>query len=58
MKKYKSLGKAVELTVNSKEENSEDLCLDFVQEFGLWFARNFPHKRIRNVTFNFYILFL
>ncbi len=35
MKKYKSQGKAVEVTVNSKEENSEDFCLDFVQEFGL-----------------------
>jgi hypothetical protein len=26
---------AVEVTVNSKEENSQDLCLDFLQEFGL-----------------------
>jgi hypothetical protein len=26
---------AIELTVNSKEENSQDFCLDFVQEFGL-----------------------
>ncbi len=33
MKKYKSQGKAVEVIVNSKEEN---FCLDFVQEFGLW----------------------
>ncbi len=31
-----SQGKAVEVTVNSKEENSEDIFLDFVQEFGLW----------------------
>ncbi len=31
-KKYKSQGKAVELTVNSKEEN---FWLDFIQEFGL-----------------------
>ncbi len=30
LKKYKSQGKAVEVTVNSKEENSEDFCLDFV----------------------------
>ncbi len=22
--------------MNSKEENSQDFCLDFVQEFGLW----------------------
>ncbi len=35
MKKYKSRGKAVEVTANSKEENFEDFCLDFVQEFGL-----------------------
>ncbi len=35
LKKYKSQGKAVEVTVNSKEENSEDLSLDFVQVFGL-----------------------
>jgi hypothetical protein len=34
-KKYESQGKAVEVTVNSKEENSSDFCLDFVQEFGL-----------------------
>ncbi len=27
--------KAVEETVNNKEENSEDFCQDFVQEFGL-----------------------
>jgi hypothetical protein len=30
-----SSGKAVELTVNSKEENSEYFCPDFVQELGL-----------------------
>ncbi len=35
VKKYKSQGKAVEVTVNCKEENSEDFCLDFFQEFGL-----------------------
>jgi hypothetical protein len=29
-----SQGKAV-ATVNSMEENSQDFCLDFVQEFGL-----------------------
>ncbi len=34
LKKYKYQGKAIELTVNSKEENSQDFCLDFVQEFG------------------------
>jgi hypothetical protein len=25
----------VEVTVNNKEENSQDFCLDFFQEFGL-----------------------
>jgi hypothetical protein len=34
-KKYKSQGKAIEVTVNSKEENSSDFCLDFVPEFGI-----------------------
>jgi hypothetical protein len=33
LKKYKYHGKALEVTVNSKEENSSDFCLDFVQEF-------------------------
>ncbi len=35
LKKYKSQSKAVEVTVNSKEENSKDFCLGFFQEFGL-----------------------
>ncbi len=26
----------VEVTVNSKEENSEDFCPNYVQEFGFW----------------------
>jgi hypothetical protein len=30
-----TLGKAVEVTVNNKEENSSVFCLDFVEEFGL-----------------------
>jgi hypothetical protein len=34
-------GKAVEVTVNNKEENSYDFCLDFIQEFGLQCFR--PH---------------
>ncbi len=38
LKKWKSQGKAIEVTVNSKEENSEDFCLDFVKEFGLSMA--------------------
>jgi hypothetical protein len=33
--KYISQGQAVKVTVISKEENSQDFCLDFVQEFGL-----------------------
>ncbi len=36
MKKYKSEGKALEVTVNNKEENSSDFCLDLIKEFGLW----------------------
>jgi hypothetical protein len=39
LKKYKSQGKAVEVTVNSKEENPYDFCLDYVQEFGLCTVR-------------------
>jgi hypothetical protein len=33
--KEKSQDKAVDVAVNSKEENFKDFCLDFVQEFGL-----------------------
>ncbi len=35
LKKQKSQGKVEDLTVNSKEENSQDFCLGFVQEFSL-----------------------
>ena len=35
LKKQKSQDKAVEVTVNSKDENSLDFCQDFVQEFDL-----------------------
>ncbi len=35
LKKYKSQGKAVEVIVNSKDENSEYFCLDFIEGFGL-----------------------
>jgi hypothetical protein len=35
LKKYKSQGKAEEVTVNSKDENTSDFCLDFVQELRL-----------------------
>jgi hypothetical protein len=34
--KIKISSKAIKVIVNNKEENSEDFCLDFVQEFGLW----------------------
>jgi hypothetical protein len=30
--------KLLEVTVNSKEENPEDFCPNYVQEFGLWIA--------------------
>ncbi len=36
LKKYNSQGKAVEVTVNSKEENSKEFCLEFDQEISLW----------------------
>jgi hypothetical protein len=36
LKRQKSQGKAVDVTVNSKEENSQDFCLDLVQEFSLF----------------------
>jgi hypothetical protein len=36
LKKLKSQARAVEVTVNCKEENSQDFYLDFVQEFGLF----------------------
>ncbi len=43
LKKYKSQGIAVEVTVNSKEENSDHFCLDYVQEFGLCTVRLFRY---------------
>jgi hypothetical protein len=48
LKKYKAQGKAVEVTVNSKEENSEDFCLDFVQEFG--FSMYVQYSTIVQIT--------
>jgi len=35
LKKYKSRCKAVDVTLNIKDENSSGFCLDFVLEFGL-----------------------
>jgi hypothetical protein len=55
LKKQKSQGKAVELTVKSKEENSSDFCLDYVQEFGLRAAlgilSNFYRHRLGETEF-------
>jgi hypothetical protein len=36
LEKYKFQSKALELTLNGKEENSSDFCLVFAQKFGLW----------------------
>jgi hypothetical protein len=39
LREFEEIGissKAVEVTVNNKDENFYDFCLDFVQEFGLW----------------------
>jgi hypothetical protein len=36
----------VEVTVNSKEENSENFCPNYVQEFGLWGADSIHHLEI------------
>ncbi len=50
LKKYKSHDpQSVEVTVNSKEENFSDFCLDFVQEFGLrgWAELLLPPTRVR-----------
>ncbi len=53
LRKCKSQGKAVEVTANSKEENSYVFCLDFVQEFGLCMRQrqNYSHlsKRVNQV---------
>ncbi len=34
------------MTVNSKEENYKDFCLDFVQEFSLWTAKCTQRKQL------------
>jgi hypothetical protein len=46
MRKEKYQCKAVEVTVNSKEENSEDFCPDSIQEFGLagWLGGEWPSR--------------
>ncbi len=38
-------GKTLEVTVNSKEENSADFFLDFVQEFGLSTLNSSPNRK-------------
>ncbi len=51
--KFKSQGKAAEVTVNSKEENSGDFCLDFFQVFGLCFLHSLVHiMQVRNWQVN------
>jgi hypothetical protein len=49
LKKQKSQGKDVEVTVNSKEENSYDFRLDFFQVFGL---RPLPSSMVRNKDYD------
>jgi hypothetical protein len=59
LKKYKSQSKAVEVTVNSKEENSEDFCLDSVQEFGIWTEhQSGPHSTYTMYTLVLYFIIL
>jgi hypothetical protein len=61
LKKYKSPGKAVAVTVSSKEENSSDFCLDFVQEFDLSISRRpkVVQEMLRPASIGFlYIRFL
>jgi hypothetical protein len=36
----------VEVTVNSKEENSYDFCPNYVQEFGHWVRFQHPSKKV------------
>ncbi len=43
LKKYKSQGKATELTVNNRKEDSYNFCLDFVQELASFCHFNTPH---------------
>ncbi len=45
MRKYEFQGPAVEVTVNRKEENSEDFCLNFVQEFSLWSGKIIQNQK-------------
>jgi hypothetical protein len=63
LKKNKSQGKAVEVTLNSTEENSsEDFCMDLVQELGLrtqwtcfltvYFLLNFYSSGLTNDQFS------
>ncbi len=66
MKKQKSQGKAVEVTVNTKAENSSDFCLDFVKEFGLGRAQRMAGGELMylnptvhyDTTENMYIFFV
>ncbi len=55
MEKYTSQGKPIEVTVNSKEENSQDFCLDFVQEFGLCNKVSRQRESKKALAFTFYM---
>jgi hypothetical protein len=50
LKKYTSQCKAVEVTVNNKEENSSDFFLDFVLEFDLCTKNEGPLEHTVTLT--------
>jgi hypothetical protein len=59
LKKYKSQGKDGEVTVNSKEENSYDFCLDYVQEVSLRTVKCYiipdqcvPERKVSDIPFH------
>ncbi len=43
-------GPLVEVTVNSKEESSEDFCPNYVQEFGLCISKKPQHHLVSHQT--------
>jgi hypothetical protein len=50
----------VEVTVNSKEENSEYFCPKYIKEFGLWalLLRKYFKFCVRSSSFGFYVNWL
>ncbi len=50
--------KAVEVTVNNKEENSEDFCLDFVQECSLCTLQIIQILYSRKYFFGFFTIYV